>query len=384
MYIEECAETHRPVFKVGIPEQGKWFWGYTPTDPWTKWCCDLSSTGNGRASGPYFYGFSDYKLQRILRRLILATDEDEYRYRLGGLGISTETDQEPGLRKSKAYMSSAKLKANYSAQEFNLNSGEWTLGERELLVVEIEKIFDPKQDYFPWGMVSLNLVGRTGFMCQSEYNALSEQQATVGKTTLPIRGLAVKEPHVPTLTLMRGLTNMGMKKQADKGMGKSKRTRRTFLSGGGNFKVKPSRLQLAGEEVPLIKRGKTPLYSSDSSDEEAFVEGEAEPGPENPCPEAKDCITFQKMRQPSICPCGNYIAEHRGLTQPGYVCDYTNWIRILAGGNTLEESVLLGESSGPATVKDTCPFTKKHHTRRMIVKLTFDNWERYKDIIRDV
>jgi len=77
-----------------------------------------------------------------------------------------------------------------------------------------------------------------------------------------------------------------------------------------------------------------------------------------------------------------YESFRRLLTLEGYVCDYVNWIRILAGGNTLEESVLLGESSGPATVKDTCPFTKKHHTRRMIVKLTLDNWDYYKTRIR--
>ena len=83
MFIEECPRTGKPLFRVGIKSTNKWFQGYTPTDPWTKWCLEQSRNGNSRASGPAFYGFSDKVLQHALRRLVIRTDADEYRYRMG-------------------------------------------------------------------------------------------------------------------------------------------------------------------------------------------------------------------------------------------------------------------------------------------------------------
>ena len=94
------------------------------------------------------------------------------------------------------------------------------------------------------------------------------------------------------------------------------------------------------------------------------------------------------------------------IDHQGYVCDYSTWQKVLSGGMTLNENVLFAEEREnlPPTVrvcrgwlcsscsdargsqgpKDTCPFTKQHHTRRMLVKLTHDNWDEWRERVRDV
>lgn len=262
MFIEECPRTGKPLFRVGIKSSNKWFVGYTPTDPWTKWCLEQSRNGNSRASGPAFYGFSDKVLQHALRCLVIHTDVNEYRYRMGDSGIGDPAYSPPAV-----------------------NVSEFTAEEQSTLVSRVVDLVSNGDLPISWGRVSEAFPRRPGFLCQSEYNRLGG--TVVMGVAIPLSEVPIEEPYVAVDLLSKGLAKVGTGRKKN---GESKAS--------GRDKNRRSRGQESSD------RRKRPRNEDSDSDDLGPVSGGSGVEAENPCAEKRDALTFSNMHLPTVCPCG--------------------------------------------------------------------------------
>lgn len=223
-------------------------------------------------SGPMFYGFSDALLQECIRALLIQTDIEEYRYRIGDCGIGEST---------------------FSIQTIKVD--DFSAQEQMVLVAEISKTAG--QEYpagaFPWGKISAALPRRPGYICQLEYNRHCGSQ--VAGLSLPMVGVPVEEPRVPADQLTRtfGSTGTGRRRKGEINE-KDNIVPQTGKRDSSHRKKR--RHEMDDEREHQDQKMETSRYS-------AFA---TEAIRNSPCPDKKDAVTFADMTMPTICPCGTW------------------------------------------------------------------------------
>lgn len=180
---------------------------------------------------------------------------------------------------------------------------------------------------YEWGTFSMNIPGRVGYQCSNYYRALIQKGEIEDKNYFFENGKLKFKFH-------------SQEKDNEGGTPKPKKNR---------------------QRRRTTRAGDTELYLSDDeeNDDKNSVDSRTSNGINaneniNLLPDMIDPVTCTAMVQPAISPYG-------------HVMDYQSWLKVL-----MKEP------------KNICPFTKKKLTHRMLVKLTIDNIEDYRNkIIKD-
>jgi len=238
-----------------------------------------------------------------------------------------------------------KIKTNPNAYYYRFNepgekqkNGKWSQKEK-LKFIEKLKEYVQETDNFQWGLFSKHIPGRVGYQCSCFYRTL-------------LKSREIKEDLVEAC------------KNRDQAASSSKKRKRRVTR-----HKKPTvdeEEDSANDEDDDDEESSTPTpddstensshggQEESSEDDDDYEEEEEHRRHNHPLPEDFiDPITMQAIEEPAISPYG-------------HVLGYQTWLKVL---NT--------------EPKNTCPFTKQPLTKRNLTKLNFDNFEEYKDKIRN-
>lgn len=225
------------------------------------------------------------------------------------------------------------LKTNENAYYYRFNAagetqrnGPWTKKEKELFLKRLKEFDIYKHDTPQWGLFAKGIPGRVGYQCSSFYRQL-------------IKRGEIKDPNY--WVDEKGKVHCKLGKRKSKTKKKKKKKSRDDDDTIYADEVSDED-QVSTSVIPNTTPSQRPLTARVS---ERLA---------GPLPGFLDPITQEEVEQPTISPYG-------------HVAGYKTWLKIL--------------SQEP---KNVCPFTKQPLYKRDLVKLTFDNIDKYRGFIKNI
>lgn len=223
--------------------------------------------------------------------------------------------------------------------------GPWTKEERRLFMERLEEMNIIGQESPQWGIFSMAIPNRVGYQCSSFYRKL-------------IRDGEIEDPNysIDDDGKLIFLPNKGKKRRVTRTTplqrDTSKRKRKSGPGEEEDVDIQGSSSRCKRIKMESIASGNESRDVMGSTGNHSREARECHPiFTENPLPNFKDPITMEDIEVPAISPFG-------------YVMEYRTYLRIL--------------SQEP---KNICPFTKQALYKRDLVKLTWDNIEKYREKI---
>jgi len=264
------------------------------------------------------------------------------------------------------------VKKNPNAYYYRFNepgekqgNGAWSDEEHRLFMLRMKELGVNNK----WGTFSMKIPGRVGYQCSNYYRQLVKEGTIVdsnyfwdGKKLHFKRGVkAGKDKEQFEAERFYNFTVMsdksGVWKNCPARHGKApkidpNKPKGELTSVSKIASAAPKKRKRTANKRQPRKRRKKDDDDGDSDCEHSVNTNDRQN--DNPLPDFIDPIDGQPVVQPAISPYG-------------HVCGYANWTKMLRQEKT----------------KNICPFTKRPLTRRQLVKLTTENFDEYKDKIKN-